>query len=149
MWDWFITSRHCLDWLNFSRRACIWTWNKHAFYSWNQFGCRKLIYFDFDMLNKAWICQGFVGVLIAPWDELTSTLTGNGEFWPEYGWWWQNLMATTVFKGTVKNEDKDPIAQMEWCRKPIIGAINELHITAWFEIAQTNINKKKVKTQKL
>jgi hypothetical protein len=48
----------------------------------------------------------------------------------------------------VKNEDKDPVAQMEWCRKPIIGAINELHITARFEIAQTNINKKKSKNAK-
>ncbi len=37
----------------------------------------------------------------------------------------------------MKNEDKDPVAQMEWCRKPIIGAINELRITVGFEIALT------------
>jgi hypothetical protein len=49
----------------------------------------------------------------------------------------------------VKNEDKDPLAQMEWRRKPIIGAINDLHITAGFEIAQTNINKNKNKKAKL
>jgi hypothetical protein len=47
----------------------------------------------------------------------------------------------------MKNEDKDPVAQMEWCKKPIIGAINELHITSRFEIAQINKNTKKVKTQ--
>ncbi len=45
----------------------------------------------------------------------------------------------------MKNDNKDQVAQMERCRKPIIGAINELHITARFEIAQTNINKKKKK----
>jgi enoyl-CoA hydratase len=37
----------------------------------------------------------------------------------------------------VKNEDKDPVAQMEQCRKPIIGAINRLCITVGFEIALT------------
>ncbi len=37
----------------------------------------------------------------------------------------------------MKNEDKDPVAQMEWCRKPIIGAINELCSTAGFKIALT------------
>jgi hypothetical protein len=57
--------------------------------------------------------------------------------------------AAAVFKGTVKTEDKDPVAQMEWYRKPIISAINELHITAGFEIAQTNINKKKQKRKKI
>ncbi len=37
----------------------------------------------------------------------------------------------------MKNEDKDPVAQMEQCRKPIIGAINRLCITVGFEIALT------------
>lgn len=45
--------------------------------------------------------------------------------------------ATAVFKGDVKNQDKDTVAQMERCRKPIIGAINGLCITAGFEIALT------------
>ncbi len=34
----------------------------------------------------------------------------------------------------MKNEDKDPVAQMEQCRKPIIGAINRRCITVGFEI---------------
>ncbi len=37
----------------------------------------------------------------------------------------------------MKNEDKDPVAQMEQCRKPIIGAINRRCITVGFEIALT------------
>ncbi len=37
----------------------------------------------------------------------------------------------------MKNQDKDTVAQMERCRKPIIGAINGLCITAGFEIALT------------
>ncbi len=37
----------------------------------------------------------------------------------------------------MKNEDKDSVAQMEWSRKLIIGAINKLRITAGFEIALT------------
>jgi hypothetical protein len=45
--------------------------------------------------------------------------------------------AAAVFKGNVKNEDKDSVAQMEWSRKLIIGAINKLRITAGFEIALT------------
>ncbi|CAK9228186.1 unnamed protein product [Sphagnum troendelagicum] len=45
--------------------------------------------------------------------------------------------AAAVFKGDVKNEDKDPVAQMEQCRKPIIGAINRRCTTVGFEIALT------------
>eukprot|EP00246_Nothoceros_aenigmaticus_P005021 TRINITY_DN16830_c0_g2_i1.p1 TRINITY_DN16830_c0_g2~~TRINITY_DN16830_c0_g2_i1.p1 ORF type:complete len:263 (+),score=42.41 TRINITY_DN16830_c0_g2_i1:162-950(+) len=43
--------------------------------------------------------------------------------------------ATAVFKGEVKDQDKDPVVQMELCRKPIIGAINGFAITAGFEIS--------------
>ncbi len=45
--------------------------------------------------------------------------------------------SSSSLQGRCENEDKDPVAQMEWCRKPIIGAINELRITAEFEIALT------------
>nr|XP_043615428.1 probable enoyl-CoA hydratase 1, peroxisomal [Erigeron canadensis]XP_043615429.1 probable enoyl-CoA hydratase 1, peroxisomal [Erigeron canadensis] len=43
--------------------------------------------------------------------------------------------AEDVFKGDVKDINKDPVAQMERCRKPIIGAISGFAITAGFEIA--------------
>lgn len=43
--------------------------------------------------------------------------------------------AAAVFKGDVKSEDTDTLTQMERCRKPIIGAINGVCITAGFEIA--------------
>ncbi|KAK6160968.1 hypothetical protein DH2020_004349 [Rehmannia glutinosa] len=43
--------------------------------------------------------------------------------------------AEDVFKGNVKDVETDPVAQMELCRKPIIGAINGFAITAGFEIA--------------
>ncbi|CAK9228861.1 unnamed protein product [Sphagnum troendelagicum] len=46
-------------------------------------------------------------------------------------------LTAAVFKGDVKNEDKDPVAQLEQCRKPIIGAINRRCITVGFEIALT------------
>jgi len=38
------------------------------------------VYFDFDMLNRASIYQGFVGVQIEPWYELATTSSGDGEF---------------------------------------------------------------------
>lgn len=43
--------------------------------------------------------------------------------------------AEDVFKGDVKDVESDPVAQMERCRKPIIGAIAGFAITAGFEIA--------------
>ncbi|CAA0829410.1 enoyl-CoA hydratase/isomerase A [Striga hermonthica] len=43
--------------------------------------------------------------------------------------------AEDVFKGDVKDVDTDPVAQMELCRKPIIGAINGFAVTAGFEIS--------------
>ncbi|XP_071720784.1 probable enoyl-CoA hydratase 1, peroxisomal [Rutidosis leptorrhynchoides] len=43
--------------------------------------------------------------------------------------------AEDVFKGDVKDVESDPVAQMERCRKPIIGAISGFAITAGFEIA--------------
>ncbi|KAL4308769.1 hypothetical protein GQ457_01G027630 [Hibiscus cannabinus] len=43
--------------------------------------------------------------------------------------------AQQVFKGDVKDPEVDPLAQMEQCPKPIIGAINGFAITAGFEIA--------------
>jgi len=43
--------------------------------------------------------------------------------------------AADVFKGDVKTEASDTLAQMQKCRKPIIGAINGHSITAGFEIA--------------
>lgn len=43
--------------------------------------------------------------------------------------------AEDVFKGDVKDVETDPVAQMERCRKPIIGAINGFAVTAGFEIA--------------
>lgn len=43
--------------------------------------------------------------------------------------------AEEVFKGDVKDVEADPVAQMERCRKPIVGAISGLAITAGFEIA--------------
>lgn len=43
--------------------------------------------------------------------------------------------AEDVFKGDVKDIDSDPVAQMERCRKPIIGAISGFAVTAGFEIA--------------
>lgn len=43
--------------------------------------------------------------------------------------------AEDVFKGDVKDVEADPVAQMERCRKPIIGAINGFAVTAGFEIA--------------
>lgn len=43
--------------------------------------------------------------------------------------------AKDVFKGDVKNEDSDPVVQLERCRKPVIGAINGFAVTAGFEIA--------------
>lgn len=43
--------------------------------------------------------------------------------------------AEDVFKGNVKDLETDPVAQMERCKKPIIGAINGFAVTAGFEIA--------------
>ncbi|XP_047310780.1 probable enoyl-CoA hydratase 1, peroxisomal [Impatiens glandulifera] len=43
--------------------------------------------------------------------------------------------AEDVFKGDVADVDSDPVAQMERCRKPIIGAIAGFAVTAGFEIA--------------
>ncbi|KAJ9559364.1 hypothetical protein OSB04_013978 [Centaurea solstitialis] len=43
--------------------------------------------------------------------------------------------AEDVFKGDVKDVETDPVAQMERCRKPIIGAISGFAITAGFEIS--------------
>ncbi|KNA23138.1 hypothetical protein SOVF_027360 [Spinacia oleracea] len=43
--------------------------------------------------------------------------------------------AEDVFKGDVKDAEKDPVVQMERCRKPIIGAISGFAVTAGFEIA--------------
>ncbi|KDP27905.1 hypothetical protein JCGZ_18985 [Jatropha curcas] len=43
--------------------------------------------------------------------------------------------AEEVFKGDVKDVETDPVAQMERCKKPIIGAINGFAVTAGFEIA--------------
>lgn len=43
--------------------------------------------------------------------------------------------AEDVFKGDVKDVGSDPVAQMERCRKPIIGAVNGFAVTAGFEIA--------------
>lgn len=43
--------------------------------------------------------------------------------------------AEDVFKGDVKDIESDTVAQMELCRKPIIGAINGFAVTAGFEIA--------------
>lgn len=43
--------------------------------------------------------------------------------------------AEDVFKGDVKDLETDTVAQMERCRKPIIGAINGFAVTAGFEIA--------------
>ncbi|PON93172.1 Crotonase superfamily [Trema orientale] len=43
--------------------------------------------------------------------------------------------AEDVFKGDVKDVESDPVAQMERCGKPIIGAINGFAVTAGFEIA--------------
>ncbi|XP_065863837.1 probable enoyl-CoA hydratase 1, peroxisomal [Euphorbia lathyris] len=43
--------------------------------------------------------------------------------------------AEDVFKGDVKDVEGDPVAQMELCKKPIIGAINGFAVTAGFEIA--------------
>lgn len=43
--------------------------------------------------------------------------------------------ASDVFKGDVKTEATDTLAQMQKCHKPIIGAINGHCITAGFEIA--------------
>ncbi|KAL5541993.1 hypothetical protein UlMin_009703, partial [Ulmus minor] len=45
------------------------------------------------------------------------------------------MAAEDVFKGDVKDVESDPVAQMELCRKPIIGAINGFAVTAGFEIA--------------
>ncbi|CAK7326334.1 unnamed protein product [Dovyalis caffra] len=43
--------------------------------------------------------------------------------------------AEEVFKGDVKDVETDPVAQMELCKKPIIGAINGFAVTAGFEIS--------------
>lgn len=43
--------------------------------------------------------------------------------------------AEDVFKGDVKDVETDTVAQMERCKKPIIGAINGFAVTAGFEIA--------------
>ncbi|XP_054789646.1 probable enoyl-CoA hydratase 1, peroxisomal isoform X2 [Prosopis cineraria] len=43
--------------------------------------------------------------------------------------------AEDVFKGDVKDIESDTVAQMERCRKPIIGAIGGFAVTAGFEIA--------------
>lgn len=42
--------------------------------------------------------------------------------------------ASTVFKGDVKDVETDAVAQMERCRKPIIGAVKGFAVTAGFEI---------------
>jgi hypothetical protein len=66
-----------------------------------------------------------VGVQIEPWYELATTSSGDGEFWLQYGWWWwQDPIAAAAFKGDVKNEDKDPVAQKEQCRKPILQLLD-------------------------
>nr|GEW25811.1 probable enoyl-CoA hydratase 1, peroxisomal [Tanacetum cinerariifolium] len=43
--------------------------------------------------------------------------------------------AEDVFKGDVKEVETDPVAQMERCRKVIIGAVSGFAVTAGFEIA--------------
>ncbi|CAI0626241.1 unnamed protein product [Linum tenue] len=43
--------------------------------------------------------------------------------------------AEDVFKGDVKDVETDLVAQMERCRKPIIGAVNGFAVTGGFEIA--------------
>ncbi|KAK8938860.1 hypothetical protein KSP39_PZI011266 [Platanthera zijinensis] len=43
--------------------------------------------------------------------------------------------AAEVFKGEVKDEETNPVIQMERCRKPIIGAVAGFAVTAGFEIA--------------
>ncbi|KAK6913679.1 Enoyl-CoA hydratase/isomerase [Dillenia turbinata] len=43
--------------------------------------------------------------------------------------------AEDVFKGDVKDVETNPVAQMERCRKPIIGAISGFAVTAGFEIS--------------
>ncbi|GKA07064.1 probable enoyl-CoA hydratase 1, peroxisomal [Tanacetum coccineum] len=43
--------------------------------------------------------------------------------------------AEDVFKGDVKDVETDPVAQMERCRKVIIGAVSGFAVTAGFEIA--------------
>ncbi|KAL2611688.1 hypothetical protein R1flu_023380 [Riccia fluitans] len=43
--------------------------------------------------------------------------------------------AKSVFQGEVKDVSKDPVSQMERCKKPIIGAVNGWAITAGFERA--------------
>lgn len=43
--------------------------------------------------------------------------------------------AEDVFKGDVKDVESDPVAQMERCRKVIIGAVSGFAVTAGFEIA--------------
>ncbi|KAJ0687652.1 putative enoyl-CoA hydratase/isomerase, ClpP/crotonase-like domain superfamily [Helianthus annuus] len=43
--------------------------------------------------------------------------------------------AEDVFKGDVKDVETDPVAQMERCRKPIIGAVSGFAVTAGFEIS--------------
>eukprot|EP00243_Klebsormidium_subtile_P004719 TRINITY_DN18876_c0_g1_i1.p1 TRINITY_DN18876_c0_g1~~TRINITY_DN18876_c0_g1_i1.p1 ORF type:complete len:273 (-),score=58.48 TRINITY_DN18876_c0_g1_i1:388-1206(-) len=43
--------------------------------------------------------------------------------------------AQSVFQGDVKDIEADPVAQMELCPLPIIGAINGHAVTAGFEIA--------------
>ena len=42
--------------------------------------------------------------------------------------------AEDVFKGDVKDKEKDPVIQMEACSKPIIGAINGFAVTAGFDM---------------
>ncbi|BBN14162.1 hypothetical protein MPTK1_6g09380 [Marchantia polymorpha subsp. ruderalis] len=43
--------------------------------------------------------------------------------------------AKGVFQGDVKDESKDPVYQMDLCKKPIIGAVNGWAITGGFEVA--------------
>lgn len=43
--------------------------------------------------------------------------------------------AEEVFKGDVKDDAANPVAQMERCRKPIIGAVTGFAVTAGFEIS--------------
>ncbi|KAM7279719.1 hypothetical protein ACFE04_006853 [Oxalis oulophora] len=43
--------------------------------------------------------------------------------------------AESVFKGDVNDPETDPVAQMERCKKPIIGAIQGFAITAGFEMS--------------
>lgn len=43
--------------------------------------------------------------------------------------------AEEVFKGDVKDQETDPVIQMERCRKPIVGAVAGFAVTAGFEIA--------------